>query len=870
MKHFPTHHTALRGLMLLLFTAGTLHNLHSREGDKPPIKVYDRFGTEISPQPDYSNAHVVGNPVALAGYFELTFQDVQSGNGTGFDDPVNGTAYQNVAIQVFTDIARLIVPANHPYTGASNMNQPLVKILIQSWSTINPAPPANALGVGSSYYSNIQGSMSGLLDGEVFKAINGGINPWTNLASLGMYPPTSYHGYLAVNLANYSFFSNLSATTAAGQYDLYSIMLHEGMHALGFASLISSTGASLLTWTNFYSRYDSFLHTANGTALVDNADGCYNTSFINPASILTPAAGCSNNITFNGTLTHPVYAPPAFAGGSSLSHFDDACPPNVSYVMTAASGTGPSSMKRKPTAQEISALCDLGYETTGTFGTPFLVSNSSLANTYSYDNSFSACGERVGGVNDFYAFSNSYAYYSGVGGVPATYNDFLQNDENATHYICLEVMYGGGTFSNLTATSFTYTPDIAFGASAAILKYIPVSASGKKGNATYMFINVSSPPLPTCPATNCNLVCNGDFESVTQKYASPLGSFQLTQGSNSPDLFLNNTRVSDGATGSHMGCAFANFPFAHGGQKHVAIMGGPPPSNINNSEGMNFPLSSPMVAGTTYKISFWARNHNPNCYASIHLAASAVAPCPMPITSNVPPATTYCGYTYTPYVITSFPMNNVMTWTQYTYTYTPSVTCNYLMMYAQASGFFSYVFIDDIEIYKTPMNVFAGVDTTICTGDALLLNSTTCTDPALTYSWSDASGPVGSTSSISVSPLVTTTYTLTVTDPSTNVSGTDVITVNVQVCSTGIIENGLTQLSIFPNPGEGVFMLQLPTEIKNKPADLKITNLLGETVLEKTVMQSSSEFNLNGQAKGVYLVTVRCEGKIYTEKIILK
>lgn len=868
MKHFLTQHTATRGLFLLLFIVGATH-LHSQEDDKP-IKVYDRFGTEISPQPDYSNARVAGNPTVLAGYFELTFQDVQNGNGNGFDDPVNGTARQNVAIQVFTDLAQLIVPANHPYTGASNLNQPLVKVLIQSWNTINPTPPVGALGVGSSYYSNVQGSWSGLLDGEVFKAINGGYNPWANLASVGMYPTTSYHGYMAVNLNNYPFSTNLSNPTTAGEYDLYSVMLHEAMHMLGFASLITSTGTSVISFTNFFSRYDFFLHTAGGAPLVTNANGCFSTTFNPPVSNLTPVAGCANNITFNGTQTHPVYAPTTFASGSSLSHFDDACPPNVSYVMTAASGTGPSSMKRKPTPEEISVLCDLGYETTNTFGTPNLVSNSSLANTYSYDNTFSSCGERVGGVNDFYAFTNQYAYYSGVGGVAATYNDFLQNDENADHYTCLEILYGGGTLSNLNATSFTYTPDIAFGASAAILKYIPVSASGKRGNATHMFINVVAPPLPTCPATNCNLVCNGDFEQVVQKWASPLGSFQFTQGSNSPDLFQNNARVSDGATSGGMGCGSNSFPYAHSGTKHVAIMGGPPPSVINNSEGMNFPLSSPMVAGTTYKISFWARNHNPNCYASIHLSASAMAPCPMPITSNLPPATTYCGYTYTPYVITSFPVNNVMTWTQFTYTYTPSVTCNYLLVHAQASGFFSYVFLDDIEIYETPMDVFAGADTTICTGDVLTLNAMTCTDPSLTYSWSDANGPVGSTSSISVTPLATTTYTLTVTDPSTNVSGTDAIVVTVQNCSTGMIENGLTQLSIFPNPGEGIFTLRLPTEIKGKPAVLKITDLLGETVLEKTATQSSLEFDLHGQAKGVYLVTVQCEGKTYTGKIILK
>jgi hypothetical protein len=852
-------------LVIFLFISSLLN---AKENEKM-IKVFDRFGNEIGPDPDFSNAHFATNPTVQAGYYELTFEDVQYGMGTGFDDPTNGAARRDVAVQVFTDLSQLIIPADHPYTGASNMNQPLVKIKIASWITINPTPPASALGVASAYYDAIQGSWSGLADGEVFKAINGGINPWANLANVGMYPSTAYHGYLAINLTNYPFSTNLSNPTAAGEYDLYSVMLHESFHMLGFGSLISASGSSTINGYYFYSRYDFFLHTSTGTPLVNITDGCYGVSFTGPATILTPPAGCANTITFNGTLTHPVYSPTTFASGSSLSHFEDACPPNIGYLMTYASGTGSAYMNRKPTTQEVSVLCDIGYQTTSTFGTPFLVSNGSLANTYSYDNTFSACGERVGGVNDFYSFTNQYSYYSGVGGVPTTYTDFLQNDENADHYTCLDIAYGGGTLSGLTPTTFTYTPDITFAAQAAILRYIPVSASGKKGNVTYMFINVVSPPLPTCASANCNLVCNGDFENVTNKYASPLGNFEMTQGSNSPDLFHNNLRVSDNASSSYMGCGSNSFPMPHGGLQYVGIVGGPNPVTINNSEGMNFPLSSPMVAGTTYQISFWARNHTISCPTNVFLVASPLAPCPMPIMTNVAPATTYCGYTYTPYAITSFLMNNVTSWTQFTYTYTPTVTCNYFMIYANGGGFFSYVFIDDIEIHKTPMDVFAGADTTICTGDAATLNGNACLDPSLNYLWSNSSGPVGSTPVLSVTPLATTTYTLTVTDPNTGISGTDVMTVTVQNCSTGINENETAGLGIYPNPSGGAFTIYLPEETKGNEINIKITNLLGEIVFENKTSQQTIQFDLAGKPKGIYLVYVQSENKKYTGKIIL-
>jgi hypothetical protein len=838
--------------------------------NEKPIRVFDRFGNEVMGDPDFSNTHFATNPTVQAGYFQLTFEDCQYANGLGFDDASSGQARRDVAVQVFTDISQLVVPANDPYTNASNLNQPLVKIKIAAWSYISPAPPASALGVGSSYYASVQNATTGQTDGEVFKTINGGINSWAHLAEVGMYPSTSYHGYLAINLNNYPFYTDLSNTTTAGQYDLYSIMLHESMHMLGFNSLIDGAGGSTISFSSFYSRYDNFLHTAAGAALINNSDGCYGVSFNVPASELTPPAGCANAITFNGTQTHPVYSPAVFAPGSSLSHFDNTCPPNINYLMTYASPSGPASMIRKPTPEEVTVLNDLGYQTTSTFGTQFLVANGSLTNTYSYDNTYTAGGERVGGVNDFFAFNTPYNYYQGIGGVPSTYNDFLQNDENVDHFTCLEIVFGGGTLSSITPTAFTYTPDVNYAAQSAILRYIPVSASGKKGNFTFMFINVVAPALPVCPSTDCNLVCNGDIESVTQKYASPLGNFEITPGSNSPDLYHNNYRVSDNATSGYMGCSSAAFPMPHGGLQYVAIMGGPPPSTINNSEGVNFPLSSPMIAGQTYKISLWARNHSPSCSGYLNLVASPLAPCPMPVQTNLPPGTTYCGYTYTPYAITTFSLNNVMSWTQFTITYTPAVTCNYFMIYGTASGFFSYMYLDDIEIYKTPLDVTAGADTTICSGDAATLNGNVlCTDPALNYSWSNANGPVGSTATVSVSPTVTTTYTLTVTDPTSGTTGSDVVVVTVQNCSTGLPDEQRGEISVFPNPAKGSFTIQLPDELNGKESEIKIVNLPGETIYSFTSTSSLVKVNMENYAEGIYFILLRSGDKNYTGKIVL-
>lgn len=71
---------------------------------------------------------------------------------------------------------------------------------------------------------------------------------------------------IEINTAIQNFY-NGPLPPAQGDFDLYTIVLHEAMHGLGFASRISDTGQSA---GSFYSSYDVLLQTQDGIPLLEN------------------------------------------------------------------------------------------------------------------------------------------------------------------------------------------------------------------------------------------------------------------------------------------------------------------------------------------------------------------------------------------------------------------------------------------------------------------------------------------------------------------------------------------------------------------------------------------------------------------------
>lgn len=506
--------------------------------------VLDRFGNQYKLKDlkianrDYAKSGVIS---CDSGIFELYYEI-----GSGMEDPNNTTHNDRRAVvcRVFKDISDFI---NTPLKNAGNTTK--VKIWVRNPANIGM--PSNALGAASSFYTmpyNSVTNFGGIIDGEVFKTIQGGKDSFVNVASPLVNTNGSassgnyYHGMMAFNFnlpSPKTWNINLLASTITlNEYDLYSVVLHEVTHALGFNSLLNYDGNSVFgSGYKYYTRYDRFLkNSSNSQFLLTNTGACslYNYGFNGSASVLVPGCtatpptsttssnttNCSTAIRFVGTNNTAVYTPNCFEQGSSYSHFEDMCiasPNNDGYfAMSNAINTG--IIKRFLKLEERNALQDIGYSLSMTYGNNSLVDNSYI----SYTNPTLTALD-VEGINDGISSNGAYTFV-GSAGVPISITGILGNDYNATSFECLQDVFD--TSAILSSTSGTSSTTINFSSNVFglhLLRYVPINNQGKKGNITYVFVYISESNSCGTP-TACDFVINGDFE---QHNGLPTNSSQL-------------------------------------------------------------------------------------------------------------------------------------------------------------------------------------------------------------------------------------------------------------------------------------------------------------------------------------------------------
>jgi len=276
---------------------------------------------ESRPEPKYPRT------VKTAGVtFNFLYADVTQNTNVGFDDPVYGADRQATLEAVVSYFSSLLQE-----TGQCD-----VEVALSQTDGTGP------LASGGPYYFATPGFEPGLS----FRHITTGTDPLPGTADMRL---TVDFGYT---------YNNDTGPVGPSEVDLFSLLLHEMTHGLGFGTLISSTGASQLG-SNVYSVYDSYLYRSGGTAGAG-------LRLINPNTFTFQALVSdltSGQIEFRGGAAMaafgdfvPVYSPSPW-DGSSLAHWADGLTPEP--VMARALGTGVEKRTYQP--YELGALVDLGY-----------------------------------------------------------------------------------------------------------------------------------------------------------------------------------------------------------------------------------------------------------------------------------------------------------------------------------------------------------------------------------------------------------------------------------------------------------------------------------------------------------------------------
>ena len=130
-----------------------------------------------------------------------------------------------------------------------------------------------------------------------------------------------------------------------------------------------------------------------------------------------------------------------------------------------------------------------------------------------------------------------------------------------------------------------------------------------------------------------------------------------------------------------------------------------------------------------------------------------------------------------------------------------------------------------------------------------------------TYSWTGPSGFTASTQDLT--GLTEGIYNVTVTDANGCTFSVNNITIT---SSVGIIENGISY-SIYPNPANNEFTLQLP---EGESLNLQLFDALGSLVLTQTA-NSTTTIGVSTLAKGIYVFTLtNLDGEQATGKLVIE
>ncbi len=189
-----------------------------------------------------------------------------------------------------------------------------------------------------------------------------------------------------------------------------------------------------------------------------------------------------------------------------------------------------------------------------------------------------------------------------------------------------------------------------------------------------------------------------------------------------------------------------------------------------------------------------------------------------------------------------------------TYTYTggsavvtPTTNTSYSVTGTSSLGCAaSNTAVSSVTVNANPSVVASTSNSVICSGGSAVLSASTS---ATSYTWNTGA----TTMSVSVSPTITSTYTVNVSNAAACVaSSTVMVTVNACV---GINEAVANLISVYPNPNNGVLNISLIAEL-SKNASLEICDALGKLIIKQVLVNEINAINISHLNNGIYTYKV--------------
>ena len=195
-----------------------------------------------------------------------------------------------------------------------------------------------------------------------------------------------------------------------------------------------------------------------------------------------------------------------------------------------------------------------------------------------------------------------------------------------------------------------------------------------------------------------------------------------------------------------------------------------------------------------------------------------------------------------------------------------SATTNYRANLTQSVSGCAASVISPITVKALPNITTNPTSANIVNGNSISLNAYNGTS----YSWSPATGLNTTTgATVIASPSISTTYTVTGTD----VNGcSKAISLPITVSySTGIAENTITDVSIFPNPADKNIRISMNTPF-SKSISFCISDIFGKTLTQWEGKAENgvyeNEISIENLSQGVYFLSVKIGERVMTQKFV--
>ncbi|PBQ30834.1 hypothetical protein CNR22_03275 [Sphingobacteriaceae bacterium] len=160
-----------------------------------------------------------------------------------------------------------------------------------------------------------------------------------------------------------------------------------------------------------------------------------------------------------------------------------------------------------------------------------------------------------------------------------------------------------------------------------------------------------------------------------------------------------------------------------------------------------------------------------------------------------------------------------------------------------------------ITVNPLPTLSASSTSSVICATESVIVTA----NGALTYTWNATTA----SSVITISPAVTTSYTLAATDAN-GCQNTLLFTQDVSEC-TGVTQQAKAPLtiSIFPNPGNGIYSVNSETTLL-----VSVYDALGKMVLSEKLSEGKQQIDLSAFKNGFYILKAEAGNGSKTFKLI--